>query len=179
MCGCALITRRKLFTTRYRKCRSYPSCLNFQSYTIYNRMFFSRCRMCAQQQSQVRTMLMLYYRYFLYSFLCQKPLKNVPMNQQKCIPVGCVPPACCPYLPACTAHGGCTHPGGMYLPGVYLPGGVPAWGVYLPRGCVPARGGGVPAQGVYLPGGTSPTPCEQNDRQVQKYYLAPNFVCGR
>ena len=22
-------------------------------------------------------------------------------------------------------------------------------------------------------------PCEQNDRQVQKYYLAPNFVCGR
>ena len=24
-----------------------------------------------------------------------------------------------------------------------------------------------------------PPPCEQNDRQVQKYYLAPNFVCGR
>ena len=22
------------------------------------------------------------------------------------------------------------------------------------------------------------SPCEQNDRQVQKYYLAPNFVCG-
>ena len=22
-------------------------------------------------------------------------------------------------------------------------------------------------------------PCEQNDRQVQKSYLAPNFVCGR
>ena len=21
--------------------------------------------------------------------------------------------------------------------------------------------------------------CEQNDRRVQKYYLAPNFVCGR
>ena len=38
-------------------------------------------------------------------------------------------------------------------------------------------GEGVPAQGVYLPGDTPP--CEQNDRQVQKYYLAPNFVCGR
>ena len=37
-----------------------------------------------------------------------------------------------------------------------------SWGVYLP--------GGVPAQ---VP------PREQNDRQVQKYYLAPNFVCGR
>ena len=42
--------------------------------------------------------------------------------------------------------------------------GVPAqWGV-------PARG--VPVQ-VLLP------LCEQNDRQVQKYYLAPNFICGR
>ena len=27
--------------------------------------------------------------------------------------------------------------------------------------------------------GTRYPPCEQNDRQVQKYYLAPNFVCGR
>ena len=56
-------------------------------------------------------------------------------------------------------------------------------------GGVPARA--VPAQGVYLlglpaggctcPGGSCPgtPPCEQNDRQVQKYYLAPNFVCGR
>ena len=56
-------------------------------------------------------------------------------RQQECIPLGCVPPACCPYLPACTAPGGCTClrgctcPGGVYLPGaVYLPRGV-----YLPR----------------------------------------------
>ena len=33
--------------------------------------------------------------------------------------VGCVPPACCPYLPACTAPGGCTCPRGE-VPG---PGG--------------------------------------------------------
>ena len=25
--------------------------------------------------------------------------------KQVCIPVGCVPPACCPYLPACTVSG--------------------------------------------------------------------------
>ena len=41
---------------------------------------------------------------------------------------------------------------------------------------VPASGGGG--------GGLSQhamwqTPCEQNDRQVQKYYLVPNFVCER
>ena len=29
-------------------------------------------------------------------------------QKQECIPVGCVPPACCPYLPACTAPRGCT-----------------------------------------------------------------------
>ena len=60
-----------------------------------------------------------------------------------------------PYLPACTALGGCTYDG-VYLPrrctcegvctcqGVYLPGGIPARGMYLP--------GGVPASGVYLLG---------------------------
>ena len=55
--------------------------------------------------------------------------------------------------------------GGMYLPGVctYMEG-VPAWGVYLPRG-VPGQG--IPGQGMYLaegctclgeylPGGTYP-----------------------
>ena len=75
-------------------------------------------------------------------------------------------------IPACIAGG-------------YLPGGVPAWG-YLPRGVCTCQGctcqgivpaqGGVPAQD-YLP--RLPPPCERNDRQVQKYYLAPNFVCGR
>ena len=70
---------------------------------------------------------------------------------QECIPVGCVPPICCPYLPACTAHGGFTCPGGCTCLGVYLArgvylsggGGVPAWG-YLPRG--------VPAWGCTCPG---------------------------
>ena len=50
----------------------------------------------------------------------------------------------------------------------------------MPTGGVPARdggGGGGWGGEEYLPGYSSPR--EQNDRQVQKYYLAPNFVCGR
>ena len=56
-------------------------------------------------------------------------------------------------------------------------GGVPAREVYPPGG-VPARGY-LPG-GVYLLGGTcsGTPPYGQNDRQVQKYYLALNFVCG-
>ena len=69
---------------------------------------------------------------------------------------------------------------------VYLPRGCTCPGVYLLGGSVPAREG-VPSQGCTFPGGvpagggTCPgtSPCEQNDRQVQKYDLAPNFVCGR
>ena len=38
-------------------------------------------------------------------------------------------------------------------------------------GIPPAMHAGIPSP--------HPPPCEQNDRQVQKYYLAPNFVCGR
>ena len=40
--------------------------------------------------------------------------------KQECIPVGCVPPACCPYLPTCTAQGGVPGPGKGGVPG---PGG--------------------------------------------------------
>ena len=29
-------------------------------------------------------------------------------GKQECIPVGCIPATCCPYLQACTARGGCT-----------------------------------------------------------------------
>ena len=97
-------------------------------------------------------------------------------------------------------RGGVPGPGsGVPGPGeVYLvPGGAPGpMRVYLVlggtwyRGGVPGRGctwsqglGGVSAPGVYLvPGGggvSGTPPCEQNDKQVQKYYLAPNFVCGR
>ena len=137
---------------------------------------------------------------------------------QECIPVGCVPPAWCPHLPACIVLGGCTCQedvpaqggiptwgctcprectcqGSVSAQGVYLPGGVPAGG-YLPgEKCtcwgVPAQGGtcpgDVPALGVvYLPGGCTcqggtcqGTPSLWTEWQVQKYYLAPNFVCGR
>ena len=72
-----------------------------------------------------------------------------PIHKQECIPVGCIPPTCCPYLPACTALrgvpalGGCTCPGGVLAQrgvparGCTCPGGVPAQGGYLPRYSLP------------------------------------------
>ena len=80
----------------------------------------------------------------------------------------------------------------MYL----VPGGVPGLEVYLVPGGAWSWGVGVPGPGgctwsprVYLvlmggpgPGGVPAQvfpPCEQNDRQVQKHYLALNFVCRR
>ena len=92
--------------------------------------------------------------------------------QQECIPVGCVPPACCPYLPACTAHGGGDVP---VQGGVPAQGDVPAQEVYLPG--VPTQGGYLPRgvylpMGVYLPGGvgtcpgTPPTVNRMTDRRV-------------
>ena len=92
------------------------------------------------------------------------------------------------YLPrGCTCPGVCTCPGGCTCQecvpaqgGVSAHGRCTCQGVYLPRGRGPARG--CTYQGVYLPGqGTcpaTPPPCEQNDRQVQKYYLAQTSFAG-
>ena len=98
-----------------------------------------------------------YWNAFLFTWTCGmqmigKHWYNVP--KQECIPVGCIPPACCLYLPACTALG------------------------------VPGPGGCTWSQGVYLvPGGACqvlPTPVDRIlDIRFWKYYLAPNFVCGR
>ena len=54
--------------------------------------------------------------------------------KQVCIPVGWVPPTCCPYLPACTAQG-VSIPGGCLLlgGGICMGGGNPA----LHRGRIP------------------------------------------
>ena len=69
------------------------------------------------------------------------------------------------YLPGGVPAQGCTCLGGVPARGLYL-----LEGVYLP-GVVPA-GEGVPARGGTCPG---TLPCEQNDRQVQKYYLPPKL----
>ena len=117
------------------------------------------------------------------------------IKEQDCIPVGCVPSACYPYLPACTVPGGvcswggllmgwmsapkgivCSHVGGVPGPGprgMSAPGRCLLWGRFAPRGPASVPGGCIPAYN-----GADP-PCEQNDRQMQKNYLAPNFVCGR
>ena len=110
-----------------------------------------------------------------FAYLYSKPLGNrtlkimekIPGNllkpgkimEQDCIPVGCVPPACYLYLPACTGPG--VAGSGWWL----LPGG--AWS----RGCL-FLGGGLPASGpgvhVCIPAcnGADPPPCEQNYRHV-------------
>ena len=46
--------------------------------------------------------------------------------QQDCIPVGCIPSACRPYLPARSVQGEVSLPGGFSLPW----GGSPWWGGY-------------------------------------------------
>ena len=90
-------------------------------------------------------------------------------HKKDCIPVRCILPACCPHLPACTALGGGLFPGGVSAPG----GNVCSRGFCFQGGTCLWSGGVYPSMQWGRP------PCEQNDRQVQKYYLAPNFVCGR
>ena len=63
---------------------------------------------------------------------------------QDCIPVGCLPPARGPYLPACSALGvGVPSPGEVgFGPGGCLVLGVAwSWGCLLPVGCQPGLGG--------------------------------------
>ena len=77
----------------------------------------------------------------------------------------------------CLLLGGCLPPWGV-CSGVFvfsgeclLPGGVCSWGGWG----VSASGGGVVSQHVLR---QTPPPCEQNDKQVQKYYLGHNFVAA-
>ena len=77
------------------------------------------------------------------------------MIKQDCIPVGCVPPARWPYLPACYTGGGVSAPGGCLLHGGCL-----LRGECLLRGDVCSRGvsalGGCLLQGCLLWGMSAP-----------------------
>ena len=90
----------------------------------------------------------------------------ITTSKQDCIPVGCVPPACWPYLPeyrgGVPGPGGCTWSRGVSALGVYLvlggwcllPGVYLVWGVYLVLGVYLIRGctwsvGGVPVPGEW------------------------------
>ena len=93
--------------------------------------------------------------------------------KQECIPVGCVPPACCPYLLACTALGGVVYlPRGVPGPGreCTCPGGVPGPGEYLLRGMYLAPGGTCP--------GTPPPPLNRMTNRCKYITLPQTFVCG-
>ena len=80
-----------------------------------------------------------------------------------------------------------SDPGGCLLWGVSALGGVCSGG-HVCLGNVSAPGGGVSAlgqgvcswEGCGIPACTEADtpPCEQNDKQVQKYYLGHNFVAA-
>ena len=72
-------------------------------------------------------------------------------NNQVCIPVGCLPSTCCPYLPACTARGGVCFRGGVR--GVCSGGYLLNVGVWS-RGCLLLEGVSAPG-GISAPGGVS------------------------
>ena len=117
----------------------------------------------------------------LYIFALVLSLKNDCI--QECIPVGCVPAAHWPYTGVCFPGGG----GGVCSGGVCSEGCLLGEGVSAPRGGVSAPkgegvcSGGVCSGGVWYPSmhwGRHPPPCEQNDRQVQKYYVGHNFVAA-
>ena len=114
------------------------------------------------------------------------PCGLTPMKQD-CIPVGCVPPACWPYLPACTAVGwGYLLLGGCLLLGHSAPSGVSApRGVPAPGGCLPLVLGGVSQYAVRQ----TPSVNRMTDRcknitlpttlfAGSKHYLAPNVASG-
>ena len=105
--------------------------------------------------------LLLRVVHILLEYILVHAIFGKNLAKQECIPVGCILPTCCPYLPACTA------------PGRYLP---LVWGVSAPRGCTCLWSGG----GGCIPAcnGADP-PCEQNDRQVQNITLPQtSFAVG-
>ena len=120
------------------------------------------------------------YSHLLTSYVANKGRNWKYMRIQDCIPVGCVPPVCRPYIPGpgwgvYLVRGdlgrgvylvggvylvwGCTWSGGVPGLGVYL-----IWGMYLVWGVGTWSGGwgpgpgGVPGPGVYLFGGGVPGP---------------------
>ena len=99
------------------------------------------------------------------------------LNQQECIPVGWVPPARWPHLAACSAPGaGIWSQGGTWCWGYLL------WGVPGPGGPCPGEGGACLVRGgvVSQHALRQTSPVDRIlDTHFWKYYLAPNFVCGR
>ena len=134
------------------------------------------CNKCAQLENETIAMTPLIDIHYTPILMPYKSVANLwswkklekSNEKQVCIPVGCVPTARWAYLPACLVAGG------------LLLGGVCSWGV-------PALGGGGgSALGGSVLGGWYPAYTEADppvnrilDTRLWKYYLAPNFVCGR
>ena len=104
--------------------------------------------------------------------------------EHDCIPVCCVPPACCPYLPACTVPGGMPR---LWSRGGSTPGGrgscswgclplVLEGGLLLGRGaCIWSEGGVVSQHAM----GQTPFPVNRIlETTLLKILPCPHFVAG-
>ena len=125
-----------------------------------------RKRLLKWKHSEENCLCLCLLLYVDFSFVCElrKPCKYCLERhnysvKQVCIPVGCVPPTCGPYLPACTAQRGVCSQGGLcsrevcVCSGSVCSGSVCSGGV-CPGGCVSQHA-------------LRQTPCEQmTDRQL-------------
>ena len=130
---------------------------------------------------------------FCIKLFCALCVMNFPnfwarkVNQQDCIPVGCVPPARWSYLLACSVlEGGCLVQGGCLIPERGLGGVCSQWGLPGSGGARSRRGTwsrGVSASGAVclVQGGSQHAlrqtrPCEQNHTRLWKHNLAPTSL---
>ena len=88
-------------------------CVTHMPLLSLNKASHSGCETQRRHHQKSKTMV---------SVAREKDLCPPKVILKDCIPVGCIPPACWPYLPACTVQGGAWSPGGRLLPG----GGIPA-----------------------------------------------------
>ena len=93
-------------------------------------------------------------------------------------PGGCLLQGGCLVRGVCAQGGACFHEGCLLLwGGVSATGGVSGLGGICSGGCL--LPGGICSWGVSQHAlRQTPPPCEQNDKQVQKYYLGHNFVAA-
>ena len=138
--------------------------------------FYNKTKSELRSMNGIVLILLLKSKGFL-SFV--KKIRNLKIDRsesfykQECIPVGCVPAAHWPYARVCFPGGSVCSRGGVCSRGVCSQGGC------LLQGGLLSGGGGVCSRGDVVSQYAlrqTPPPCEQNDKQVQKYYLGHNFV---
>ena len=106
----------------------------------------------------------------IYQWPHEKDICPPNFFKQECIPVGCILPATVAICPATD-----THLHHTCLPSPCMP---PLYHACPPSPRMPPLPH-TPPSPCMTPLCHAHPPCEQNNRRLWKYYLAPNFVCGR